>query len=280
MPLLIPNRPPNPFFSQQRKRILPDIIEEQAPDSPDGLKLFPLEPRKEPSKHQRRQAPDYPGYKMAPPMVPQTRNTVGQTMPPQQPMTPQPPQNTPPSPEQAVQQFRRVNKGLPDGVRYEPLDETTMQLLRDNGHLPKEQPQVSTPAMPALPPVPPVFSGEEQEQTVKTIQRLIQDERNAHVFYSHLEGFADIAKSCLTHMKQLKEMLASQYGNEFAPAETEINTQLEFGDAVALALVEEEKSLRVLTELLDEVKNAECERVIQRVINRKIVNYNQLARMT
>ena len=61
---------------------------------------------------------------------------------------PQPPVATPPAapipPQKAADQFRRVNNGLPDGVRYEPLDEETMRLLRDNGHLPK-QPATSQP---------------------------------------------------------------------------------------------------------------------------------------
>jgi len=60
--------------------------------------------------------------------------------PQQQPASP-----TPLPPERAADQFRRVNNGLPDGVRYEPLDEETMRLLKDNNHLPK-QPTANQPS--------------------------------------------------------------------------------------------------------------------------------------
>ncbi|MCL1878372.1 MAG: hypothetical protein FWF80_05905 [Defluviitaleaceae bacterium] len=47
---------------------------------------------------------------------------------PRQQATPQHMQDA--SPAVAAEQFRRANKNLPDGVRYEPLDEETMKILR------------------------------------------------------------------------------------------------------------------------------------------------------
>jgi len=199
------------------------------------------------------------------------------------------------SPEQAAQQFRRVNQTLPDGVRYEPLDDDTMRLLRDNGHLPAEPKPAAATAPTAIPQSPPPHPIAEPPQIhtkddniVKIIEGLIQDERNAHVFYSSLamsvtigsisSALTDIAKDCQHHTQQLTQLLANHYGGSFTPEEAAINTGMELQSALALALVEENKSLRVLAEL--SVSNTESEKVIQRIINKKIVNYNQLIRLT
>ncbi|MCL2527451.1 MAG: hypothetical protein FWE42_03450 [Defluviitaleaceae bacterium] len=310
MPLLIPNRPPNPFFNQQRRRTLPVITnqenEQPMPDD-DSLRLFPLESpigktgRKAtpvgPLHHQPRPKPPQmtghgnPGFSMAPPVMP--RPGAAQATGP----APASPQQS--SPEQAAQQFRRVNQTLPDGVRYEPLDDDTMRLLRDNGHLPAEPAPAPAPVITPPPAIPPVAAPphivEEPPKThtkddglVKTIEGLIQDERNAHVFYSSLaasvtivsisSALTDIARDCQHHTQQLTQLLANHYGSSFVPEEAAINTGMELQRALTLALVEENKSLRVLTEL--SVNNTESEKVIQRIINKKIVNYNQLIRLT
>jgi len=223
-----------------------------------------------------------------------------------------------PSPEQAAQQFRRVNRGLPDGVRYEPLDEDTMRLLREHGHLPKEpEPSATTthhqaPVLPSqggptssqnqlqLPPtgvqsgfhpqIPSSTASQlptpDQQSIIDAIEGLIQDERNANIFYSHLAistnsetiAFAlnNIAKDSNRHIQKLTEAIIAQFGRGFTPMEAEINTGLEMQSALALALGEANKTLRNLAELLDRVNNSELEKILQRMINKKIVNYNQL----
>jgi len=361
MPLFIPNNPPSPFFSQQRRRILPNINQQQKENEPpdnDSLRLFPLEsesaPRPDrkampvnplvhpqpqrhpihPTGHGRANIPQQ-GFSMATPMIPQQPNMAAPVVPQTNmaaPVMPQPPHMTNPvmprlpavpasppsnqhSPEQAVQQFRRVNRGLPDGVRYEPLDENTMQLLREKGHLPElPEPLPTVPQHSASPSAPVqnhVSPGIEaapyhmpapspakeaaslpmtpvQHDIIKIIEGLIQDERNAHIFYSHLAAAAlsqnvasaleQIAKDCKLHVQHLSEMLVVQFGRGFAPQEAEINTGLEMKSAVLLALEEENKVSRTLAGLLDMVNNVEMEKIIQRIINRKVVNYNQLSR--
>jgi len=250
--------------------------------------------------------------------------------------TPQPSTHTadqPSSPEQAAQQFRRMNKSLPDGVRYEPLDEATMRLLRENGHLPPvaeppatapqvQQSMTQPPPMaqqtPMIQPQTPVAMpapAQQMQQPMipqtmmqqppiamqpttspetgfisKTIEGLIQDERNAQVFYSHLAKtmtgsqiaaatLADIADDNIKHTQKFSQILTSHFGGNFTPAEAEINTKLEFKDALALALEEENNTLRTLIELSEGVANTEPEKIIQRIINKKIANYNRLERL-
>jgi len=222
--------------------------------------------------------------------------------------------------QQAVTQFRRANQGLPDGVRYEPLDDTTMRLLREHGHLPAAEPtpvdtpvsQVPTPQLPSMPqdiqtqqaPVMPQSDPTAQsisqeipqsaatkghQEAISTIEGLIQDERNAQVFYSHLAksvdikiietALTDIANDSSMHTRQLTKILANQYKTGFVPMEAEINTSLATHDALALALSEENRNLRILVNLLEGTENPESEKTLQLVINKKIVNYNQLVRL-
>jgi len=356
MPLFIPNRPSSPFASTRNRRGQSGQ-EGTRPSGADYLKMFPLglnasrpgrgagpaNQRRQPERQM--QAPvAKPEYTMAPPQMrgnagSQTmRNTIGQTLPQfldtQGGMSPprhhgatNKPESTQAQPvnhEQAAQFFRRANKSLPDGVRYEPLDDATMRLLRENGHLPPalEPPatgqQMQTPplpqqqspmpvqaaqshsplpaATPAVPhhtpmmPAPQPFAITPDSQSIaKIIESLVQDERNAHIFYSNLAKIAqgqpmepaltDIATDSSMYSIKFSQMLSKQFGNNFEPAEKEINTGLGFKESLALALEEEHKSLRALTELLEKVANPETEKAIQRVINKKIVNYSQLERL-
>jgi len=217
-------------------------------------------------------------------------------------MLPSPGGNAQPPAELAVNQFKRANQGLPDGVRYEPLDEITMKLLRDNGHLPAEPspaapaptvaapqmtPPLSLPApMPVAPRLEPVSS--DKEKIIKLLEGIIQDERNANVFYSHFAeiakseqhgpALADIAKDCMHNTAQLTAVLSKNFGGSFTPLDTEINTALELQSAIDLALVEENKSLRILSDLQEIINHADAERIIQRIVNKKMVNLNFLTR--
>ena len=322
MPLLIPNRPPSPLFTQQRRRNLHALAaneHEQAiqHDNPGTLRLYPLESNTNPAQAGRRAMPVNPlshprqqrgqGYTMAPPIMP-PHNTLGQHIPPRaaqpSPMPHQvrppgfnasaPPPEQPMPQEQAVAKFRRANQGLPDGVRYEPLDEDTLRLLRENGHLPEAPPAPAPTPMqaPMQAPVTAAPTPPSQEVTqsnkdiTNIIEGIIQDERNAQIFYSHMATTAagqamaaavtEIASDCHKHTQQLTQLLASHFGSGFTPIEAEINKGLDFEDALALALIEENKSLRVLAELMDTVSHAESEKIIQRIINKKVVNYNRL----
>jgi len=322
MPLLIPNKPPNPFFTQPRKRVLPALNESKqaALDDSNALRLYPLEAESaataagrrvmavNPLTHSRpwREGTSAPERQSAQPQrntlgqaMDRTMNTAPRPMPKPQGMPGTQPQISEDVPvEQAVAQFRRANKGLPDGVRYEPLDDTTMRILRENGHLPAEPaPQapvaaVSVPPAQHIPSPTPIqepMPNETRPPTEKTIEGLIQDERNAQVFYSHIAKgvsvqtigatLVEIAADSASHCQQFTKILERQFKSSFTPVEAEINTGLELHEALTLALTEENRSLRVLAELLENVRDAESEKIIQRVINKKIVNYNQLSRL-
>ncbi|MCL2187987.1 MAG: hypothetical protein FWB87_04405 [Defluviitaleaceae bacterium] len=169
-------RPPGALFirrmMQTRNDTPPQPIEKKEP-SP-AMRLFPLEtepPR--PTARARTVSPL--------PQRPIITNTLGQSVPqqhmlpnamPRPPVT-QPAMPTPTAPETAVAQFQRVNKSLPDGVRYEPLDEETLRLLRENGHLPSPPVQEKPEDIPAEPQKMP----EEKEispEAVNVVEKLLE----------------------------------------------------------------------------------------------------------
>jgi len=289
-----PNR--TPFLTQQRRNALPNITREEKPAADDNLMRFyplesnsnkggratPVNPMQHTSRQQiqpRRSTPSQPGFSMPPPMIPRSN-----------PVPPPPQQELPPSPELAVNQFRRANQGLPDGVRYEPLDEKTMRLLQENGHIPDTTPQAAPRnPMPVAPISPPTPTFESQQKIIDTIQNLIQDERNANIFYSHhaatveitwiREAIEQIANDSKRHALLLSEILKNHMGNSFTPQEAEINTGLELKTALDLALSEEGKTLRTMIELMDSISIREAEKNIQGMINAKIMNFSHLVRL-
>jgi len=228
----------------------------------------------------------------------QTRNALqGQPPPQQRPQPPvQPPLLTPPpptppppaSPESAAEHFRRVNKSLPDGVMYEPLDDDIMRLLKDNGHIKTLPPQNATPKVKSeppsqsAPPTPPTIPSE----IAKTIEKLSQDERNSQIFYAGISDNAptsetkktltELAKGSETRKNIYLQVLNTQFNHNFTPKETEINTNLPFQQAVLLAVSEENKTLATLSSLLDQVEGTSLERQIERVINKKVLTHQML----
>lgn len=161
------------------------------------------------------------------PPLPPNQASLPQAAPMPHPMqsvqSPQPPQS-PQSPQSAAEQFRRINKNLPDGVMYEPLDEDIMRLLKDNGHIkqsPTPQPTASAPlpstphtAAPTQPipaphtnppnyptsmphhnpPQPPTQPSQPippaptiaLEPMIAALKALAQDEENSKIFYTNL----------------------------------------------------------------------------------------------
>ena len=264
---------PNPFAMRQNmqnyqnlakikklKQQSDVIVDIEQDEQEDGFKLYPLTPGTNPKMNRQNrmampvQPLPQPRFNNAPPLPQSANGHLRQPMQipmppmnaPQQPMSapPRQPQFSPPQPaqppapippERAADQFRRINNGLPDGVRYEPLDEETMRLLKDNGHLPDvpNQPAAQNPpvqqatlapptltpartpmippdtntfpsvesAMPTQKPSPPslspiILSGE----IPKILESLAQDERNAQVFYGKVSESAG---------DDIKEMLSS-----------------------------------------------------------------------
>jgi len=279
---------------------------EETEQRESAMRFFPLEPEGEnKNPAQGRQRTVNPLAHRQNPLSPHSVNMAGQRMPqmpqmnqPQQPQKnripynqiPQP-EEVKPSPERAVEQFSRINKNLPDGVHYEPLDEQTLKLLREKGHLPAQQPSPKPTPMPSPPaPLPPV-----QPQTQSTgipleaaviIEGLLQNSRNAQIFYTHMaktaengeaEGiFTALSMECRAQTEQYNAMLARYFNRSFTPNETEINTRLSYEKSLTLALTEENKAIDVLSGLLYTFTDAEAERVLQRIINKKIAGYNRL----
>jgi len=101
-------------------------------------------------------------------------------------------------------------------------------------------PQETQSAPQAATPVPPPEI--DNQPIIEIIQGLIQDERNAQIFYSSLTdtrtgtALLDIANDCKRHSRELTEALAKHFGNNFAPVETEIQKGLELKTALTLAL--------------------------------------------
>ena len=294
------------------------------------MRLFPLEDEvRQPMR----------GHRTVNPLSHRT-NTLGQTMaqtqPPQPPMQQHPmqqrppqqppmhqaagqhaamqhaPPSSPPAPEQAAAEFARINKGLPDGVQYEPLDEQTLQLLREKGHLPKlpEATPPTThaemshtpgaPAQPAptasiavpstsLPPtVSPAAPVTHSAPPADKIKALMQDSHNAYNFYtqwaqeSQAENeagrtvFAALAQDCAAHVEQYRTVLQRSYGRDFSPAAVDLQVNISFEAALKLAPVEENKMIQALAEVMREVEDAAAQRALQGIFNQKCVGFNRL----
>jgi hypothetical protein len=226
------------------------------------------------------------------------RNALGQSIPVDRP-TPvvSPPPSNVTSQETAVNTFKRANRGLPDGVRYEPLDEETMRLLKEHGHIddtsaalpePVITPQVesvpvSSPAPVAAPSASVLFTAADPALADR-FKRLAQDERNAHIFYTNLSVLAPETTDALDGLAQeaarrvgiYTELLDKRFGLPFAPEDAPINTQISLADGIQLALSEENKSLGVLSDLLDETQDTHMAKTLQSVINRKVIGLSAL----
>jgi rubrerythrin len=253
-----PLRAPNPFL--RMKPVAPTATAHKAEEEKIRVTLAPFR-----------------GYgKMAPPPP-----SVVEPLPVVEKPDVQPPglaAHVPP-PMGMAERLKQLNRNLPDGVHYEPLDANALRQLQSGAATP-------TPPPPELPftPVPPTpFS----EKTNALLVRLIQDERNSVVFYTHLaedapgediaESLKKIAEGCGQRQKTYGEMYQKLTGKEFTPKESKINTGIPFRDGVALALSEENKSVRALTDWLDSRPDSATAFTVQNIINKKIVNANLLS---
>ena len=192
------------------------------------------------------------------------------------------PQPMPPTPQNAAEQFRRINRGLPDGVMYEPLDEETMRILKASQPLVQPVLPAQPPAAQAEAPKPPLLS----KDIAKTIEGFAQDEHNAHTFYTNLsvkapgeaikDSLAALAGECALRREKYTEMLKEHFASDFAPAEKDIHKNLPFEKAILLAVAEESKTLTTLTNLLEQVEETTLERPLKRIVYRKILGNQQL----
>jgi len=203
-----------------------------------------------------------------------------------------PPQPVPPTPENAAEQFRRINKNLPDGVMYEPLDEETMRILKavkPPTSAVSSTPQVS-PSQKESQPIPSPAAPTIPSEIAKTIEQLTQNERNAQIFYAGIShdapndtiknSLTELAKDCEVRFKKYSEILKIHFNINFIPVTKEINTNLSFSNAISLAISEENKALATLGNLLDQVEGTSLERQVERIINKKIVGHQLLLSYT
>lgn len=216
-------------------------------------------------------------------------------------------------PAKAAEQFRRMNNSLPDGVRYEPLDEETMRILKQRSEAKNPQAQIEqnetrppspqafgarAPMAPAQTPVPPPVpqSAPLPAKASEILKRLAQDERNAFVFYSHFskaadsentnseketaakkkEPFATLAENSKTRMEQFTTIIAQNFDENFVAQETEINTEIDTAAAITLALTEESKGLDTLGNLLELAEDTSEEKMLARALNQKMSGHRLL----
>ena len=258
----------------------------------------PIMPPQQPQWQQQMIPPQHLQRPQQQPIIPPQHFQQPQQppMPAPQPLQMTPPPG-PPSPEKAAQHFRNINKGLPDGVMYEPLDDDIMQLLKDNGHIPKNTPMPqNAPAMQQLqqqsqpqtsnqttPPQPlPTIPSE----IAKTIENLTQNEHNAQIFYTGIsntapteeikKSLAMLAEGSQTRVSQYVQFLHANFNSQFSPQNKEININLPFRDAISLAISEENKALSTLCSLLDQAEGTSLERQIERIISKKVVAHQIL----
>lgn len=156
MPLNIPP-PPTAFFNRGRGAHEGRENKKNVGEGDFGLRYYPLGI----GQGQRGVVPVEPltaGRGQRPPMIPPSPSVQKPPMIPVQKPPMIPPQNPAQqtqaaSPAAAAEQFTRVNSNLPDGVRYEPLDEETMKILRTAQAQRAAGAQVNAEA-PAEPPPP------------------------------------------------------------------------------------------------------------------------------
>ena len=292
-----------------------------------------------------------------------------QIIPPQPQTGPDPSQMVPP--QQAAARFQQVNKSLPDGVRFEPLDEETKAALKKLGltktendqpktettstpaapvaaktspknpetitqtapKTPPNPPEPLVPAAPAAPLVPaapaaaPVLSapydlastkpagpipmqapslppgpipmqmpnqvpsqipGEPQTPKISAalLEKLIQDERNASLFYGHLSEIASesdfqdnlksISNDCHSRLDRYKQILHNLHDQTYEPEETQINTTIELSKGLELAVIEERKILASMAELIDQLEDRATAITMQNLLNKRMIALNWL----
>jgi len=226
-----------------------------------------------------------------------------------------PPMHThapPPAPlgrEQAAEQFTRINKGLPDGVHYEPLDEQTLKILRDNGHLPPlsgdtpVQEKMESHHNPSADITPaqmqpaatisrsvPEIEPRNDDEPAKKLKQLIQDSHNARNFYTQLAQsitnngmhedalnvFSSMAHDCSEQIKLYSDITRVRFGINFIPADVDIKTNLPLEQALKLATKEENKMIQTLASILHEANDITIERELQYILNKKTVGFHRL----
>ncbi|MCL1862737.1 MAG: hypothetical protein FWF78_04125 [Defluviitaleaceae bacterium] len=159
-----------------------------------GRTVVPVEPlqppphRVAPLKHLLKPYQTAPAASQMPPMIPQTPMPTIKTpmIPPTFPQMPQMPQaihaQQAPSPQKAAEQFRQMNKNLPDGVKYEPLDDEIMKILREKNPQFKARFDAVMPPEPVSPSEPP---SPLPSEVVEILKGMAQCEKSMYTFFKN-----------------------------------------------------------------------------------------------
>ena len=261
----------------------PKATKTEAPeDNPEkNTEQSPPAPRPEPPRHN--QALLQHGQAVM--QQHQQRLQQRQQRPPQQPPMPQapPPQQAqqlqPDTPQTAAAKFNHINKSLPDGVMYQPLDEETLALIQKQQQQPKPEPQPEPKQAPSPPP--------ENPTPLKT---LAQNQHNAKIFYHNLSltitdttPQATYIKNSLTTMAKESEARRKDYiniiGQDFDTEAKEINANIPLPQAINLAILEETKALSTLSTQLSAAQtsqNTKLTQQLQYIITQKLITHQLL----
>ena len=178
---------------------------------------------------------------------------------------------------------------LPDGVRMEPLDEKTLKELQSR--------VISAPSSNTENPSPAQAEASQSQSSrsnksvfqmdvMEALGQFIQNERNGEIFYRNLADMAiydehrsfieEISSDNKKRRSSLDELYAKHKGSGYSIAESEINTTVDFKNGIALAIKEESRALRQLSQLYEKIKDPDAARVINSILYRKTGDLSML----
>lgn len=319
-----------PLLRGLLSRPAPPRMQRQAPVAPMALPVQQVAQQQMQAQH----AP--PPYQIPPPQVPQHHEVAAAPLELAQPnaaalgaapleaglQNAVPVLPNPPAPPQTMaEHFSQINRGLPDGVQFEPLDDETKAILRQMKIAPPEPPNSSSaaPAAPVSPPSPgpiPAASipvaptsmsadplqgntlprlGTKAEdlppaptasiESAALLERLIQDDRNAALYYRQLseiapgseleENLLATASDCENRCKQFQALLLSLHKRSHEPNESAIGAASDFHQGIRAAVVEERKILNTMAELI-ELLEEPGKHLIQSLLNKRLIRLTWL----
>jgi len=199
--------------------------------------------------------------------------------PPQAPQQPPPPQMQARTPESAAGQIQQANRGLPDGVRYEPIDEETKAALQKIQAMQNAAQEEETPPVPETPTPEIAVTPTTPSSDTDLLKRLAQDEQNAFQYYQYLSQIApnedmqkklqEISQSCNSRQNIFKQMLQ----DDFDVKEIRINDSIQFTQGMAIAIREETKILDNMARLIEQSKG---DSNLQNMLNKRLIQQNWL----
>ena len=173
------------------------------------------------------------------------------------------------------------------------------------GAIPSQLPSLSSRAIPAqLPALPPGFIPTQaappqnpetlsqgavptpSSESAVLLERLIQDDRNASVYYQHLSEIApagdfqdtlhSIARECEGRQNQYQQIMQNLHDRTFEPNQNTVNTSVDFDQGVEMAVIEERKILESMAELIEQLNDKASADVLQNLLNKRMIRLNWL----